>query len=315
MSGIRSRAEGGIRRPGPALLGRVAAACARLAGLFRPAARSLRLLPGLVAAGILLGPGATGAAAQDVVVLGTVVDGDTGDGVPQALVRILRPRAEGPARLVQELETDADGAFTTEPLPPGPHRVRVEMVGYRTLEEAFRVEGRSPMLLGVRLVPEAVELEPVVVSSVRSAWLEQVGFYQRARRNPGAFLDRTDIELRDPLRASDLVRRVSGVTLREPGGVSAPVVTMRQGCLADLVVDGQNLGRGEPPDRYVSPGDIEAVEIHKGLTTPQEYSQSTCGAVLIWTRDPGELGEREFELGRTLRILGIFGAVLWFLAR
>lgn len=308
MSGTPSRTDAGARQ-------------VRAAG--RAAGFAVGLLVALFLASPLAWPGPAAAAGpdpsqpdpQDVVVLGTVVDAESGDGVSAAWVRILRPEEDGPARVVQELETNEDGGFATEPLPVGTYGLRIEVVGYETLQGEFRVEGRSPMLLGVQLVPEAVELEPVVVSSVRSSWLENVGYYERAQRDQGVYFDRTDIELRNPLRATDLVRRAGGVTLRELGGVSAPVVTMRQGCLADLVVDGQNLGRGESPDSYVSPGDIEAMEVHRGLTAPQQYTQSTCGAVLIWTRDPGELAGREFELGRTLRILGIFGAALWLLAR
>lgn len=261
------------------------------------------------------GPGIDGPPGNDIVVVGTVLDGDLGDPVGQARVRILRPVPDEAAEVVQELETDSEGEFVTEPLPPGRYLLRIEVIGFEVLQEFFQVEGRSPMLLTAQLVPEAVELEPVVVSSVRSSFLENVGFYQRAQRDQGVFFDRAEIELRNPLRTSDMVRRVGGVTVRELGGVSAPVVTMRGGCLSDLVLDGHNLGRGEPPDHYVSPGDIEAMEVHRGMTVPQEYSQNTCGAVMIWTRDPGELAGREFELGRTLRILGIFGAALWLLAR
>ena len=63
---------------------------------------------------------------------------------------------------------------------------------------------------------------------------------------------------------------------------------MRGGCRPDLVLDGMPLGpvEGLAIDDYMTPNEIEAIEVYHGIEAPIRFGNSPCGAVVIWTRVP-----------------------------
>ena len=63
---------------------------------------------------------------------------------------------------------------------------------------------------------------------------------------------------------------------------------MRGGCRPDLVLDGMPLRpvEGLAIDDYMTPNEIEAIEVYHGIETPIRFGNNPCGAVVIWTRVP-----------------------------
>ncbi len=243
----------------------------------------------------------------ELAVIGTVTDAATRQGIALALVRLVplgsggasgdtlsRDAAGPPAPtrsdtlplVPREARTDTEGRYRIEGLHPGRHRLEVEALGYGPAQEEIRVAGASPMEIRVALQPSALALAPVVVTSIRSPRLDGYGFYDRRARGLGTYLDRDQIVDRFPGQVSDLFRAMAGVQVRPTGRGTASILTMRGGCLPDLVVDGMNLGTRGSVDEFLVWSDLEGVEVYRGATAPVQYTRSPCGAVLFWTADP-----------------------------
>jgi hypothetical protein len=219
-----------------------------------------------------------------------------------------------PPRSDYETVTDADGLFRFAAVIPGRYRLEAGAFGYTPLAQEVSIRGASPFEIRVGLVPEALSLAPVVVTSVRSARLTTVGFYDRRNRGLGSFMERDQIEGRLALRTTDLFNYVPGVQVRPAPRGSGGVLTLRGGCRPDLVLDGLNLGPDVLVDDVLSPLDVEAIEVYGGVTVPIEYSRSNCGAVMLWTADAATLEDAApFSFRRVFATLGfLVGAMLLF---
>ncbi len=226
-----------------------------------------------------------------IVVVGTVQDRLLQQELPHALVEFFRPTADDSAFtvLAAQAVADAEGHFRTAGLAPGLYRLQVETLGYQTLDQAVRVEGASPMDITIHLALEAIELDALVVVSLRSRSLESHGFYDRRAQGMGATFTRAEIEASGYMQVTDIIRNARGLTLRRSSPASSPHVVMRAGgsaCRPDIILDGVNMGSNLSIDDVVSAGDVEAIEVHRTTSIPPQFRQSSCGAVLLWTRDP-----------------------------
>ncbi len=223
-----------------------------------------------------------------VVVEGSVFDIQQGSGIPQARIQFFAPDTDGfdEALTLGEVVTRAGGAFRSAPLPVGTYQIRVTALGYQEFVEEIELEPGSPLNLTIRMVPDAVSLDPILVTGVRSPRLDQWGFYDRRERGSGATFTRQEIEARNPSRISDMVRTIAGVRLIDPGqGQGPPTLLFRGTCRPDVVIDGVNLGSDLRLDEVVIPSDIEGMEIYRGMGGPMEYTMG-CGSVVVWTADP-----------------------------
>jgi len=97
-------------------------------------------------------------------VQGTLLDQSTGDPVRSAQVT-LRGRAEASSSALAA-ETDDRGFFRLRTAEPGTYFLSVRALGYADLTEREVVvtEGRITVL-EIRMTPEALELDPVVVTA------------------------------------------------------------------------------------------------------------------------------------------------------
>jgi len=270
----------------------------------------------LVAVGALEAQDPGAAARNQVTVTGRVVDAHSGTALPAVRVRLLpassdtaaAPAAEserGATPRVREVLTDAEGRFTLDAVQIAGYRLTVETLGYATLESPVQVMGASPFDLRIRLAPEALALEGVVVISARSPRLAAAGFYERQGRASGSFLTRADIEARFPFNTSDIFRTLAGVQVLRPGSGFTGFLAFRGGCRPDIVVDGINLGANLSVDDVITPSDVEAIEVYRGATAPVHYSRSSCGVVVIWSADPAtRAGDRPMSWRRFLAAAG-----------
>ena len=83
-------------------------------------------------------------------------------------------------RQVIETESDSLGLFGVELPSTGTYRIQVTSLGYTTLHSGdIHVPARPPDF-ELRLVPEALAIEPITVTAEgRSDRLARIGFYQR----------------------------------------------------------------------------------------------------------------------------------------
>jgi Carboxypeptidase regulatory-like domain/TonB-dependent Receptor Plug Domain len=214
--------------------------------------------------------------------LGTVVD-SAGAPLAGAAVAVLPDR-------VLQATTDDSGRFVIEGVPAGPVRLAVRRLGYapRTFTVAVRPAGLVPVQLS--LSPAAFALQPVTVAdSAPDAWMQTFDLRRRTER--GYFITRSDIERSQARSTFELLRRIPGV--RIANGRWGPVVLFERGGTGGVACTPQLFIHRMAYDGSLEdfpPDDVEAMEIYTGISTVPVELQSarahTCGAIVIWTRDP-----------------------------
>lgn len=192
--------------------------------------------------------------------------------------------------------TDAFGRFELDRLEPGSRTLQVEVDGRLTAPRSVELEaGRhTEIRIAIRLPADdppsprdIVELPPLEVQISRTDGVGKLrDFYRRARAGRGTYLTEDDIERRAPRRLSDLLREAADVRVAG-AGARGPALRSNRGCPLVVWVDGSEV-RGLHPDE-IPPGDVQAIEIYTSATgTPARFrSFRGCGAVVIWTLDPG----------------------------
>lgn len=215
---------------------------------------------------------------------GQVVD-DGGEPVAGAPVQLLEGR-----RLTRTTAADGSGRYRVEGVPAGSYTVRVEVVGYRTLERQARIEAGKELSLRLVLEAAPVELAALeVVSATRSS--------TPLATIPGAVsvVDREELEEQARLSRNlgDLLGKVV------PGfsaGVESPSLWGQslRGRNVSVLIDGvpQSTARNVSRDlSTIDPSVIERVEVLRGATAI--YGNGATGGVInIITRSTGESGPR-----------------------
>lgn len=229
--------------------------------------------------------GATGAVPADTLprFVGVVRSRQTGEGVGGAQVMV-----PGQAR---RTVTDDSGRFVLDSLDAGQHEVRVHYLGYTTNPRTVELRPRhsTRVQLWLERTVLAVEDLEVEVEGPRPDPME--GFRRRREDGFGTFLDRGDIEARDPAQTSDLFRTMAGVSVSPNRMGTARVTVGRFGsrCSPSVYLDGVPTS-GMPVD-FVLPQSIVGIEVYKGPSeVPPQFNRPTeqgCGTILIWTRNPG----------------------------
>jgi hypothetical protein len=274
-------------------------------------ARSARTVLFALAAALTAGSGEAraqerAAAAHTIRVAGRIRDATSGDPVRQARVWLMVGGAAR-ARIVWSGLSDENGAWSSAPLAAGPMDVQVEAFGYRNATGPVDAPQGTETRVLVDLVPEPLEMEPLVVVSNRRSRLDSSGFNQRRRQGQGFSITREEFESRHPARASDVFRLLPGVSV-QPGRRGGSGLLRYRGCSPDLVLDGVPLVDATAPDDILSVMDIEAVEVQSGVLFPSRGMGSSCGTVMIWTRE----GDRN-ELGHPMtwrRAVAVAGFIL-----
>jgi hypothetical protein len=212
--------------------------------------------------------------------------------------------------------SDSRGLFVITPAPTGTHAIRFEVLGYQVRHDTVTLTEGETSEIAVRLSRDPIPLPPIQVS-VRSRWLDSNGYYERRTQSglSGRFIDRAEIERRNPTFVTDLFHDVSGARVEH--GLSRRVIRFNReasgglvqrdrphdifelwlvrlrGCQPTLYIDGREhrdriiRGWGPYVDDFnlLSPTVIDAIEIYVGAATPTEFRNSDgCGVILIWTR-------------------------------
>lgn len=188
--------------------------------------------------------------------------------------------------------TDGQGRFLLREARPGIDVVTVSLVGYAEMSLPVDLARGSTTTVTLHLAPEAVRMDEITVT-VKPGWqLEEAGFYERRNRGLGVYFGPELIERRQPNRATDLLRNLSGIYVASPRHGSSEVRMRRaagnRDCPPRLYVNG-HLARGQTLDDIHS-SDLLALEVYKGPgQTPAQFKRgsvgySDCGAIVAWTR-------------------------------
>ena len=189
--------------------------------------------------------------------------------------------------------TDERGFFSLSAREAGSFFVQAERIGYEArVDGVFDLGEGGVLSVEFRLPRNPVALDTLHVSAERrSARLVLLGFYDRMKYGFGKFLTPEEIARRSVFGATDLLRNIPRVRIRQRqfGGSEVLIRSSRGLCSPNVVIDGNVVFWGQPArlDEVVQPHEIEAIEVYRGgAEIPLQFggASSTCGAILIWTR-------------------------------
>lgn len=227
-----------------------------------------------------------------VRIVGHVISEET--GLPLGDAEVTARRADG--RLLERVETKSDGAFEFAISKVKVIQIQAKRLGYEgNTTPLLHFDNHKFIEVEVRLATDAILLAPLEVvlwSGVdKSPLLDNFRF--RRRIGLGTFITRQDVEKAHPVRISDMLRTIPGVTLLSSGAGHHPAVQIDRGvangCQTQVFLDGVRMPDPHLDD-LVTPGDVEGIEIYKGMASiPAEFltPDAPCGVVAVWTRRGG----------------------------
>ena len=242
---------------------------------------------------------------------GTVVDLQTLSPVPAARILLVHPASQAH---VAAAESDSAGAFALPPAPYGAYLFRVERIGYKPLLDTVSLPVHEGEDLTVRMVPEALDLEPIVVRVARTTAYYMRDFETRRVSGSGMFITRDQIERRRARSTSELLQSLGGVRVVY-GTRGEASLFVRGTCRPIMYVDGVAIHQAVSIDLAAVPDDIEGIEIHSMATIPPQYASfSSCAAILVWTRPAVRVETRKVPKWKVI-LAGSLGLVVWVLLR
>ena len=227
----------------------------------------------------------TSTVARGTARLSGVVRAPNGSPLPGARLSLRGTTTESTA--------DAQGAYSLSGLPAGTQTLDARAIGYIPIAVSVDLYSNRPVTQDVRFDESARVLETVNVTAQQLYSRSEQEFLDAKKRGFGYFLDREQIERRNPFRTSDLLRAIPGVNIQQGNTGSGTSITMRGvasvvgNCQPAVVVDGMRfMGDAGEIDVLSNPSDIQGMAIYRGPSeTPVEYQgMNTCGAIVIWTR-------------------------------
>jgi hypothetical protein len=236
---------------------------------------------------LLLSAVAWPAFAQSVgAIRGTIKD-SAGVPVPGVEVVLLQMRSA--------VYSDSLGVFRFANIPSGKRQLHFRRLGFSPKSIDADITEGTTLALAVVLEPYATEIEGMTVEEATRRRQVLSDFYDRSSRGFGHFVTREQIEKRNPMNLSDMMRMIPGARL----------VPLRGGSQATLRFSRAQGARDCPPQYWVDgvkawnlniddivPQDVEGIEVYSGASTvPPQFNTregtTICGVVLIWTRIPG----------------------------
>lgn len=225
--------------------------------------------------------------AQRGTLQGTITDAESADVLPGATVQVLRDGEQSnPLGAISRL----DGTYQIKGLVAGTYLVTVTYLGYAALEgERIVIESGKPTRLDVKLEPESLSMDDVVITASRKP--------EKATRAPAStsVVKAQEIEEQTAVSPVDYVRGVKGLDVVQSGLAQNTVVTrgfnnVFSGTLTSLT---DNRIAGVPSLRYNASyfiplvnEDIEQIEIVRGPGSALYGPNALNGVMHIITRSP-----------------------------
>jgi len=189
--------------------------------------------------------------------------------------------------------TDSAGRFVLTGLPAGTQELSLRRLTYAPATDSVDIAVGDTADVEIELGVVAQQLTAVIVQSDPERMHQMDAFEARRKQGFGYFITRSQIENRHPLLLSDMVRLIPGAVLTPSynGRTTLRFARVtRANCPPQFFVDGMQVYGFSIDD--MPPGDVEGVELYAGAAgLPPEFnnmhSTVICGAVIIWTRVPG----------------------------
>jgi hypothetical protein len=195
-----------------------------------------------------------------------------------------------------ETLANSDGQFSLTDLPHGTHTLEARAVGFAPAQRAVDIVPGAGEAAAVELANLAIALDTVRVTAQRvytARWEDDFQRRMKYRSGTGHLIDETEIEKRNPLELTDILRAVPGVQVLPTSRGSAPF--MRGGmailgsglCRPEVWIDGARV-TNDPTFRFnslVQASEVRAVEVypHAALVPAEFMTLSGCGSIVVWT--------------------------------
>ncbi len=190
--------------------------------------------------------------------------------------------------------TDSLGRFKFLRLAPGTFDVSFRRLSYTPLVVSLEVTPGDTTDVDLTLDAAAEALPTVVVQGAKEHSRDLDGFEDRRRQGLGHYVTRADIQNRDPLLLSDMMRTVPGTMLTPTNILGRMVLKFSRSpsCTPNYFIDGLFVPNFNIDDMPVR--DVEGIELYAGFAgLPGQFAKQmpgskVCGTVVIWTRIPGK---------------------------
>lgn len=214
---------------------------------------------------LLVSRGPAGAGSRHLA--GAVRDGVTGEGLAGAQVAL--------PELGLRVASGADGRFQLGDIPPGRHRLTVELLGYESAEAPVDIR-EGTVSIAARLVPSPIAMAAL---EVRISGAETAA--GRTRGEGRYVITGQEIPANTTLSIGELLaRRLPGLRHGLRGG--CPMLRTRDGIVGLVVMDGQRF-YDTCVLHLVRPEDVERIEFLPSLAAAIEYGRYAGGGVLVVT--------------------------------
>src|SRR5687768_3661651 len=244
---------------------------------------------------------------------GRVTDAETTAPIAFAIVSLV---AEGETRDAARQTTDSAGRYRLQVPRAGRYAIHVRRVGFAPERTSAYDLGRAEeRLVDFVMTRVAGSLDTVVIAeeTVRHSFLLD-GFMARRALGVGTFFDREALEARGFPPMATLLREVPGLRVASStgrtsvrlsrGGTLSPQTSQ---CVPGIILDGVGVTRSDDSPESTSGllgsingREVEGVEIYKSRSqVPAEFAgpEARCGAILIWTSQPGLSHQRRVAPG------------------
>lgn len=188
-------------------------------------------------------------------------------------------------------ESDDAGKFVLARVPAGPAALRVRRLGFAPVSASVVVQSGGTAPLTIIVTEAARGLSPVIVHAQGhrqyTGYLAE--FYERRDRGFGHFITGDEIQRRDPIKLTDMLRTFPGINVL-PSAIGDGSIRMRGNRCAPLVwLDGMPAAAAEFDLDALIPTSVAGIEIYPGPSTvpPQfvlPFGPTACGTIVVWSR-------------------------------
>ncbi len=189
-------------------------------------------------------------------IIATVVDHDTNDGIPGAVITVYQ--ADDSTKLVRQGASEAGGRIRTT-VPYGSYRIDISFLGYQTFTKQVRANSGTTDLGKIVLLPEALRIKDVTIQGV-SMRTSQKG--DTVVYNASSFKVTADAD------AEGLLSKMPGISVVD-GTVEAQGETVKK-----VFVDGKEFFGGDVTMaiRTLPAEMVSKVEVFNKLSDNAEFS-------------------------------------------
>ncbi|MBI5473840.1 MAG: TonB-dependent receptor [Ignavibacteriae bacterium] len=220
------------------------------------------------------------AAFSQGIVRGVITDSTSNDELVGANV-LVKGTALGAA-------TDIYGKYRLTHVPAGRQTLRVTYIGYKTRELAFVADEDGETIVNLRLEPDVIEGEEVIVTAQMRG--QQAAINQQINANTivNVISEEKIKELPD-VNAAEAIGRLPGVSLIRSGGEASKVILRGMSDkFTSFTIDGVRIPPTDADARGVdlstfSQGTLAGVELFKALT-PDKDADAIAGSINLVTR-------------------------------